>query len=276
MERKGLWITPEIMGDQRLTHTEKILFAEITNLAQLGECFAGNQYFSEFLQCHEKHVSRLLKKLVKLELITLTLIYKEGSKEIEKRILTPSNMEVTTPPHECYYPSNIEVTTPSNIDVTDKKQVFKKQIKKQINNKTYISEFAELWALYPNKKGRPQAEQAYIRARKANVEYETIKNGLESYIKYVKTQHTEKRFIKHGSTWFNQKAWADEYELHGQRPKGIFGLVYDEYNQGEDYFEQDRGNKGFGSFEELLPEPIEIIGRGQYSQYDSANVGKQF
>lgn len=275
MERKGLWITPEIMADQRLTHTEKILLAEITNLAQLGECFAGNQYFAEFLQCHEKHISRLLKKFVKLELITLQLIYKTGSKEIDKRILTPSNIEVTTPPHECYYPSNIEVTTPSNIEVTDKKQVFKKQIKKQINNKTYISEFAELWAMYPNKKGKDQAEQAYIRARKANVEYETVKIGLQKYIKYVQIQQTEKRFIKHGSTWFNQQAWADDYDLQAQRPKGVFGLIFDEYQGGHE-FEQTRGFESFGSFEELLPEPIKIVGRGEYCEYDSPNLGKQF
>jgi hypothetical protein len=274
MESKGLWITPEIMGDQRLNNTEKMLLAEIQNLTQLGECFAGNEHFAQLLGLSKTRVTHLLTNLNRLKLIAIELTYKEGSKEIDKRTITPMVKNDYTPSQKQPYPMVENDYTPMVKNDQDKKQVFKKQIKKQHNKDLYISEFAELWALYPNKKGRPQAEQAYIRARKENVEYETIKNGLESYIKYVKTQHTEKRFIKHGSTWFNQKAWADEYELHGQRPKGIFGLVYDEYNQGEDYFEQDRGNKGFGSFEELLPEPIEIIGRGQYSQYDSANVGK--
>src|SRR4051794_22837118 len=49
MNGKGLWISAEIMAETRLNTTEKMLLAEIHNLAQLGECFASNEHFAEVL-----------------------------------------------------------------------------------------------------------------------------------------------------------------------------------------------------------------------------------
>ena len=244
MDGKGLWINAEIMADERLNWTEKVLLAEIQNLAQCGECFAGNQYFADFLEVHEKHVSRILKKLVKLQLITLELIYKTGTKEIDKRILTPSNLNVTTPPQECYDPSNLNVTTPSNLNVTDKKQVFKKQVKKQIKDKNiYEQEFELLWKIYPRKKGKDKALQAYIKARKEKTEYETIKIGLEMYIQYVQTQQTDEQYIKHGSTWFNQHSWQDDYSTTNKKRISSFMDLYDDnFGQREDDYFEFRGN----------------------------------
>jgi hypothetical protein len=280
MERdfKGIWITREIWLSEDLGWSEKLLFVEIDSLAKNGECFASNEHFARFFGLSTRHIQRLLATLKAKGYISINLIYKAGSKEVEKRIITP--MTKTSYPHDenDTTPHDILDTTPHDKNVVDNNTSFNNTKINNTTNKNYIGEFETLWSIYPNKKGREQALKAYIKARKAKVEYETIKIGLQKYIKYVQIKQTEKQYIKHGSTFFNQHAWADEYDLNADRPKGIFGLIYDEYQEhhGGDIFEQERGNESFSGFTELLPEPFEVIGRGQHSKYDSADMGKQF
>ena len=38
-----------------------------------------------------------------------------------------------------------------------------------------------------------------------------IINGLDKYNAYIKQEKIEARFIKQGSTWFNQRSWEDDY-----------------------------------------------------------------
>nr|DAK95065.1 MAG TPA: DnaD like replication protein [Caudoviricetes sp.] len=83
----------------------------------------------------------------------------------------------------------------------------------------YMSEFESLWEIYPNKKGKDVAIKKYLLARKQGATYEQIRQGLESYIHYCKINNLETQYIKHGSTWFSQKAWKDDYNtnLKGQK-----------------------------------------------------------
>lgn len=80
----------------------------------------------------------------------------------------------------------------------------------------YEQEFDKIWEYYPNKKGKDQAKNKYILARKDGVTYETIAQGLKNYINYIKSENIEPKFIKHGSTWFNQKCWNDDYKISNQ------------------------------------------------------------
>lgn len=83
----------------------------------------------------------------------------------------------------------------------------------------YEQEFDEVWQLYPRKQGKENAKKAYIKARKQGVEKEEIVKGLNQYIAYIIRNKTEQRYIKQGSTWFNQKCWSDDYDNNG-RSKG--------------------------------------------------------
>ena len=83
---------------------------------------------------------------------------------------------------------------------------------KELSIKEYSNEFAKLWAQYPRKEGKAQAEKSYIAARKAGTTFEEVEAGVKAYANQVKSMGTEQRYIKHGSTWFNQKGWLDEYK----------------------------------------------------------------
>lgn len=88
---------------------------------------------------------------------------------------------------------------------------------KELNKENYISEFSELWTLYPNKKGKEKALSAYIKARESGTEKETVEKGIKDYAKECELKGREKDYIKYGSTWFNQHGWEDEYDLTPSR-----------------------------------------------------------
>ena len=113
---------------------------------------------------------------------------------------------------------------------------------KSIKDK-YISEFAVLWKLYPNKKGKDKALNYYIKARKKGVEFETVKQGILDYCKECKIKNCEKQYIKHGSTWFGNSGWNDEYDFtpnyqqKNGKTYGINGIaITDEKSELDDLF----------------------------------------
>jgi DnaD/phage-associated family protein len=130
MERqfKGIWIPAEIWLDENLTVMEKVLYAEIDSFCGNGkECFCSNAHFAKMLQVSERQVRRLLCSLEEKGVISRRLVYKEGSKEVDKRYLkaipsepfdtTPMDIDVRTPGEEI-------VRTPGEGNVRDTNTVF--------------------------------------------------------------------------------------------------------------------------------------------------------
>jgi len=89
MERsfKGVWIPKEIWLDTTLGWSEKLLLVEINSLDNEEGCWASNEYFSEFFNLSKDRISKLISSLKNKGYITVDLIYKQGTKKIEKRIV---------------------------------------------------------------------------------------------------------------------------------------------------------------------------------------------
>ena len=269
----GVWIPKEIYLHKELTPTEKLLLAEITSFAKNGVCFASNEHFSSFLGISKSQVSRLITKLNRKGLINVELIYKEGTKEVEKRLITPIRIDAHTPTHTCADPIGVDAHTPTHtcadpirIDAYYKEQV-KEQVKEQDKdkktNKKEISpvvekEFEKIWSLYPRKIGKQKAFSYFKKARKVKkIPYETIENGLYRYIDYLEQQETEEQYIMHGSTWFGQEKWQDEYILTGikQKPKSPEEYLRQKYGQdGVSDFESRRNRKVVNDYEQGIPD----------------------
>lgn len=75
-----------------------------------------------------------------------------------------------------------------------------------------VQEFESIWARYPRHEGKQNALKSYIKARQEGVDMVTIKDAVESYRRMCESERRDKRYIKQGSTWFNQRSWEDEYE----------------------------------------------------------------
>jgi hypothetical protein len=93
--------------DKNLPDKAKLLYGEITALCNKeGYCWASNAYFAELYGVTTVSISRLISKLKQAGYISVTLIYKEKSKEVDKRIVRivqtdPINKNVNTPIQKC-------------------------------------------------------------------------------------------------------------------------------------------------------------------------------
>ena len=84
---KGIWIPKEVWLSKELTLIEKLFFVEINSLDNSEGCFAGNGYFAEFFGLSKTRVSVIIASLKSKGYISSTIIYKEGTKQILKRVL---------------------------------------------------------------------------------------------------------------------------------------------------------------------------------------------
>ena len=88
----GVWIPKKIWLSRDLTLQEKCFLVEIKSLDNNASCYAGNQHFADFFDLSKSRVSTVISSLVKKGYITSKIKYKEGTKEIEKRVLAITGM----------------------------------------------------------------------------------------------------------------------------------------------------------------------------------------
>ena len=81
------------------------------------------------------------------------------------------------------------------------------------DDKTLRDRFELIWKSYPRKEGKKKAFASYKRALKNDVTDEEIMEGIEKYNQYIKKEKTDRKYIAHGSTWFNENRWQDEYDV---------------------------------------------------------------
>tara|TARA_R110000824_G_scaffold366149_3_gene554744 strand:+ start:116 stop:715 length:600 start_codon:yes stop_codon:yes gene_type:complete len=85
-------ISAEVRYDKKLTANAKLLYAEITALCNMnGKCCASTSYFCRLYEVSRVSIQKWLKLLEDRKYIKRTIIYKEGSKQIETRYITLVN-----------------------------------------------------------------------------------------------------------------------------------------------------------------------------------------
>lgn len=133
----------------------------------------------------------------------LATIYnnRDSIKENENMVLIPYRYGIDT---TITITNTIPITSSITDTITNSKS---------ITNKELEEEFEIIWRDYPNKKGKANALKFYIKARKKGVTKETIYNGVQDYLNYIKIEKIKPQYIKHGSTWFNNNCWEDDYTI---------------------------------------------------------------
>lgn len=86
------------------------------------------------------------------------------------------------------------------------------------------NEFEKLWESYPNKKSKNKAMKSYIKARKRiknPVTYDQVENGIKAYTQYIQEKGLDMQYVKHGSTWFNNECWNDDYTVEPNKQSSL-------------------------------------------------------
>jgi len=124
---KGIWIPKEIWLSKELTLQEKVFLVEISSLDNEDGCFANNAYFADFFGISKTRVSIVINNLVEKKYITSTMFYKEGSKQILKRVLKVCYIgyarKVIDPIQEKFKDSNTVNNTSINTFNKDKEEI---------------------------------------------------------------------------------------------------------------------------------------------------------
>lgn len=135
---EGVWIEKIIWLSKKLTLQEKVFFVEIKSLDNEDGCYATNDYFAKFFQISKRRCIDVIKSLESKGLIKKKLIYKRGTKQVEKRVLrvqknwrkrlgnpgeenftTPHEQSDTTPVKKASRPSCRNLHDPGEETCTD-------------------------------------------------------------------------------------------------------------------------------------------------------------
>ena len=108
--------------------------------------------------------------------------------------------------------------------------------KNKIKNTCAASPHAELfsrfWSLYPNRKGKADAEKAWSKLKPTDELFSQICEGLAKQVTCHDWIKDGGKFIPHPATWLNGKRWADEVKLE-TKPLSVHGGFDDrDYNDG--------------------------------------------
>lgn len=159
-------IPASIRYDTRLTANAKLLYGEITALSnEKGYCWASNDYFASLYEVSKQSISHWIKQLCEYGYIKSSLIYKQGTKEIEARyltLLTGGTIENYATPTVEKFKDN---TTSSNNTV----------------NNTMNKEFERFYEEYPKKKARKQAIKTFNAIIKSGITIDKILACLHNY-----------------------------------------------------------------------------------------------
>lgn len=157
-EFKGIWLPYEVIKNKSLNDKEKMIYAVIISLSKKQECIVTNSYISIIFNITTTQVSRIINSLKRKGLADVKIIYKQNSKEIAKRIITPINTDINTYKQKS--------SKPINIDVKDIRKSYNKLYKEdflvtEVEHKESNRVIINNNKIYDNKKWKYKSERDY-------------------------------------------------------------------------------------------------------------------
>ena len=147
-------ITAEVRYSKKVTPNAKLLYAEITALSSKdGVCWASNKYFSNLYEVSTVTISRWISSLVENGFINREMVYKKGTKEIDKRYLQLCNgginKNVNAPINKNVKDNNTSINNTS-INISNRRKDFVLNVMSFDYDKNILNSFVDYWT-EPNK-----------------------------------------------------------------------------------------------------------------------------
>lgn len=223
-------ITANVRYDNRLTDSEKLLFAEITSLSnKYGYCTATNSYFARLYEVVKETISRRISNLTKYGYLKIETV-KDG-KQIKQRKMYPLTQSSIPIDVKINTPIDNSVNTPIDANVKENNTSINNtsinNINRTDNSATDVTRehFEEWWKLYDKKLDKKKAFSLFKSALKKH-EFETIMNGTREYLKTI----TDKQYQKYPKTFLSQESYLNDFneELQPSGMNQLNRMKYDE------------------------------------------------
>jgi len=223
-------ITANVRYDNRLTDSEKLLFAEITSLSnKYGYCTATNSYFARLYEVVKETISRRISNLTKYGYLKIETV-KDG-KQIKQRKMYPLTQSSIPIDVKINTPIDNSVNTPIDANVKENNTSINNtsinNINRTDNSATDVTRecFEEWWKLYDKKLDKKKAFSLFKSALKKH-EFETIMNGTREYLKTI----TDKQYQKYPKTFLSQESYLNDFSEELQ-PSGVDQLNRMKYDE---------------------------------------------
>lgn len=223
-------ITANVRYDNRLTDSEKLLFAEITSLSnKYGYCTATNSYFARLYEVVKETISRRISNLTKYGYLKIETV-KDG-KQIKQRKMYPLTQSSIPIDVKTNTPIDNSVNTPIDANVKENNTSINttsiNNINRTDNSATDVTRerFEEWWEFYDKKLDKKKAFSLFKSALKEH-EFETIMNGTKEYLKTI----TDKQYQKYPKTFLSQESYLNDFSEELQ-PSGMDQLNRMKYDE---------------------------------------------
>lgn len=204
-------ITANVRYDNRLTDSEKLLFAEITSLSnKYGYCTASNGYFAKLYEVTKVTISRRIANLKNSGYLNIEII-REGN-EIKQRKLYPLTQMLRPINTNDNTPINNSVNTPINTNVkennTSNNITRLNNTSRNNNSATDVTRerFEEWWKLYNKKRDKKISYKKFEKCLKKH-SFEQIMQGTREYLKTIK----DKQYQKDPKTFLHNESYMNDY-----------------------------------------------------------------
>lgn len=207
-EYLAIWVY--LLGEAKWEPTEAY-FGGKKIMLQAGQFTIGRKQIADKLRVTESKCQRVLKCYEDEHLIEqqtsnrnrlITIVKWAEYQGDEQQTEQQMNNQRTT--------NEQQMNTPEEIKNKRNNNNVQQEVKK---------EFDALWEIYPNKKGKRDAERHYRSARKQGATFEEVKAGIEAYVNYINQTGTDPQYVKMGSSFFCQRAWEDKWTVPEKKPQ---------------------------------------------------------
>ena len=202
---KGIWISKQIWLDKKLNALDKVILSEIDSLDSTEEgCYASNEYLADFCQCSPSKVSSSISKLIELNYIYVKKF--DGRMRYLKSRLSNFGRQTSK---ICKADSqNLEEINIDNNNICPSEDEQDISLKES----QMADDFDKIWKIYPRKENKGTAfthYKAWLKGKKYAGRTIKLNNrqmwmATKRYADLMEKNKTEKKYIKMGSTFFNE------------------------------------------------------------------------
>lgn len=230
-----VWSWRQAIQKSKLAPTTRLVLFNLANYMDSvgGGCFPSTIRQSEDTGLSERAICTHLKKAVDAGYLDRRLHGCKGQKwaRYNYSACFPNDMELCRKGTELHDIGEGEGTEPNDInsykgtEPNDIKALNEGQsnypynypidINKKNTKKGNVCDgrFDEFWEQYGKIGNKQQAIKSYNKSIKGGTLHETIIGGVEKYQAYARANNTERKYIKHASTWLNNRGWEDDYPI---------------------------------------------------------------